>query len=329
MSALAEKFRVVDEGVHTRVKSAIKDAMEANFVIEEEKVNRKVETFSRKSIEFFVREKIDPKTLLDNTPVNSSKDSSESETQEEATYEIDDNSELKNQATESEKDLQKLEQILISDNDLLEEKAPDQLVLNEESDEIRPSEISEQMDDQKSNQPTDLKPDENPDTREAIETDTGNSQSYEEGFEAGRASALSELEEQEIDQIAVLKSIADKMADESFFDFDAISSKILETVTELSSERCGVLIDDYPKQFSDRIVEKLDQLRNLTQQRYVFFNETDLDSLKTLNEFDEIFENINVRVNPDLLRGDVVVKVGAVEVRDAAFADQLKDFQDG
>ena len=30
-------------------------------------------------------------------------------------------------------------------------------------------------------------------------------------------------------------------------------------------------------------------------------------------------------MNPDLLRGDVVVKVGAVEVRDAAFTDQPED----
>ena len=326
MSALAEKFIEVNEGVHTRVKSAIKNAMDANFVIEEEPVNRKAETFSRKSIDFFVREKIDPKTLFDNSSVSSTNDSLEPETQEEDTpSDIKDNVELKNENVDSENDLENLEKILTSDDDMVQENVKEQLEPVKKTDEIESPEIVEQKDGQNGGPPFDAKVDENSGIPAAVETDASNSQSYEEGFVAGRAAALSELEEQEIDQLAVLKSIANKMSDESFFDFEAISAKIMSTVNELSSERCGILIDEYPEKFSDRIVEKLEQLRNLTQTRHVFFNETDLESLKTLKEFDEIFENVNVRVNPNLLRGDVVVKVGAVEVREAAFTDQPED----
>ncbi|MAI58746.1 MAG: hypothetical protein CML56_07175 [Rhodobacteraceae bacterium] len=326
MSALAEKFREVDEGVHTRVKSAIKTAMQANFVIDDEPHNRKVEGFSKKPIEFFVREKIDPKTLLDKNSVSAAKGSSESKAQEDvSSIENIDATEEVTQDHISEKDIENLEKILISDDDAVADEAKDKLEAKNDAEEIVSPENAECTNDQNSVPSGGLKSDENSEIESANETDTGHSQSYEEGFEAGRASALSELEEKEIDQIEVLKLISNKISDESFFDFEAISQKILQTVTELSSERCGILIDENPAKFSDRIDEKLEQLRSLTQQRHVFFNQNDLEALKTLDEFEEIFENINVRVNPDLLRGDVVVKVGAVEVRDASFTDQLKD----
>ncbi|MGA0428341.1 MAG: FliH/SctL family protein [Paracoccaceae bacterium] len=151
---------------------------------------------------------------------------------------------------------------------------------------------------------------------------------YDEGFAAGRAAALSELEEQRLEHLGVLKSISEKLLTDSVFDFDNISKKVLDTVNELSSERCGLAIDENPEGFLKRIAAQIEQVRNLSEERSVFFNEEDLAALKSFEEFESYFAKAKVRSDPVLKRGDVVVKVGGVELRDAPFADYAQDIQD-
>ena len=59
----------------------------------------------------------------------------------------------------------------------------------------------------------------------------------------------------------------------------------------------------------------------MSDERCVFFNEQDLEALRTFEEFDEYFADAKVRSDSELKRGDVVVKVGGVELRDAPFSD--------
>ena len=158
--------------------------------------------------------------------------------------------------------------------------------------------------------------------------DDQQSELYDEGFAAGRAAALSELEEQRLEHLGVLKSISEKLLTDSVFDFDNISKKVLDTVNELSSERCGLAIDENPEGFLKRIAAQIEQVRNLSEERSVFFNEEDLAALKSFEEFESYFAKAKVRSDPVLKRGDVVVKVGGVELRDAPFADYAQDIQD-
>ena len=158
--------------------------------------------------------------------------------------------------------------------------------------------------------------------------DDQQSELYDEGFAAGRAAAMSELEEQRLEHLGVLKSISEKLLTDSVFDFDNISKKVLDTVNELSSERCGLAIDENPEGFLKRIAAQIEQVRNLSEERSVFFNEEDLAALKSFEEFESYFAKAKVRSDPVLKRGDVDVKVGGVELRDAPFADYAQDIQD-
>jgi hypothetical protein len=63
MSSLAEEFSRVDKENHSRMQGAIKHALTADFKVEEEPKHRQGNGFSKKPIEFFVREKIDPESL--------------------------------------------------------------------------------------------------------------------------------------------------------------------------------------------------------------------------------------------------------------------------
>jgi flagellar assembly protein FliH len=144
---------------------------------------------------------------------------------------------------------------------------------------------------------------------------------YEEGFAAGRAAALSELEEQRLEQLGVLKSIADRLQNEAAFDFENVSQKVLETVYNLSSERCGLGLDANPEGFLAYVQKKLDQVQLLADHKKVFFNAEDLESLQKFDEFEGIFHGVEVHQDGELKRGDVIVKVGGVEIRDTPFSD--------
>ena len=164
-------------------------------------------------------------------------------------------------------------------------------------------------------------PEEHDEDNTTISEPDQNTEAYEEGFSAGRAAALSELEEQRIEHLNVLKSISERLQNESCFDFDDISSKVLDTVYALSSQRCGLAIDSDAKGFLEHVEKQLDQIRSLSNEKRVSFNPEDLETLKSFEEFEEFFQDVDIKSDEDLNRGDVIVKVGGVEIRDAPFSD--------
>ena len=302
MSNLAEEFVTLDKENHVRMQGAIKTAISADFKVEESPKHNTNVSFSKKSIEFFVREKLDPASFpkskalsSENTRPAAEADHSSHDVSSEAPHNSDPTAAPQ---SEENSDLDDLAQVLAEEST---EPAPD-IELNQETTE-QPVNPQATVDDQQS-------------------------ELYEEGFAAGRAAALSELEEQRLEHLGVLKSISEKLLTDSVFDFDNISKKVLDTVNELSSERCGLAIDENPEGFLKRIAAQIEQVRNLSEERSVFFNEEDLAALKSFEEFESYFAKAKVRSDPVLKRGDVVVKVGGVELRDAPFADYAQDIQD-
>ena len=302
MSNLAEEFVTLDKENHVRMRGAIKTAISADFKVEEAPKHNHNAAFSKKPIEFFVREKIDPASFPKST-MRSSENVSPAADVDNSAHDVSAESTLNDDTTaapqsKENSDLNDLAQVLAEEST---EPAPD-IELNQETTEQR-------------------------DNSQAT-VDDQQSELYDEGFAAGRAAALSELEEQRLEHLGVLKSISEKLLTDSVFDFDNISKKVLDTVNELSSERCGLAIDENPEGFLKRIAAQIEQVRNLSEERSVFFNEEDLAALKSFEEFESYFATAKVRSDPVLKRGDVVVKVGGVELRDAPFADYAQDIQD-
>ncbi len=302
MSNLAEEFVTLDKENHVRMRGAIKTAISAYFKVEESPKHDSTAGFSKKSIEFFVREKLDPASFP-NSKALSSENTRPAAEADHSPHDVSSEAPHNSEPTaapqsEENSDLDDLAQVLAEEST---EPAPD-IELNQETTE-QPVNPQATVDDQQS-------------------------ELYDEGFAAGRAAALSELEEQRLEHLGVLKSISEKLLTDSVFDFDNISKKVLDTVNELSSERCGLAIDENPEGFLKRIAAQIEQVRNLSEERSVFFNEEDLAALKSFEEFESYFAKAKVRSDPVLKRGDVVVKVGGVELRDAPFADYAQDIQD-
>ena len=302
MSNLAEEFVTLDKENHVRMRGAIKTAISADFKVEESPKHNSNAGFSKKSIEFFVREKIEPASFPKSEAL-SSKNARPAAEADHSSHDVSSEAPQNSEPTAApqsgeDSDLDDLAQVLAEEST---EPAPD-IEFNQETTE-QPVNPQATVDDQQS-------------------------ELYDEGFAAGRAAALSELEEQRLEHLGVLKSISEKLLTDSVFDFDNISKKVLDTVNELSSERCGLAIDENPEGFLKRIAAQIEQVRNLSEERSVFFNEEDLAALKSFEEFESYFAKAKVRSDPVLKRGDVVVKVGGVELRDAPFADYAQDTQD-
>ena len=282
------------------MKDAIETAISADFKVEEAPKHDLNAGFSKIPLEFFVREKIDPASFVKTPP-----DDVPSPPAPEATGISPPSAEDESTVAEG-----------LKVDELSQESELDDLAQELAKDNVQSAETESQLD-----------------TTEPLvvheeQLDTQQSDHYDEGFAAGRAAALSELEEQRLEHLEVLKSISEKLLTDSVFDFDHISKKVLDTVNELSSERCGLTIDDNPEGFLKRIEARIEQVRNLSEERSVFFNEDDLQALKSFDEFENYFLKAQVRSDPALKRGDVVVKVGGVELRDAPFHDYESDAQD-
>ena len=302
MSNLAEEFVTLDKENHVRMRGAIKTAISADFKVEESPKHDSNAGFSKKSIEFFVREKIDPASF----PKSQALPSKNARPATEADHSSHDVSSEAPQNSEPTAAPQS------GENSDLDDLA--QVLAEESTEPEQDNELNQETTEQSVNPQTTV--------------DDQQSELYDEGFAAGRAAALSELEEQRLEHLGVLKSISEKLLTDSVFDFDNISKKVLDTVNELSSERCGLAIDENPEGFLKRIAAQIEQVRNLSEERSVFFNEEDLAALKSFEEFESYFAKAKVRSDPVLKRGDVVVKVGGVELRDAPFADYAQDIQD-
>ena len=302
MSNVSEDFAVLDKTNHKKMAAAVKAAMDADFKVEEKSLNDAERTFKRKSIAHFVKAKLSLEELrqggaaASDTPMPDPADSF-SEPQGDAQMAVDAGQAVS--GVDAAEDMDALTYLL--------EEDPQTEGTAEVEAGAQASVASAEP--------------ENQTQMSAPELEQEKTAAYEEGFAAGRAAALSELEEQRLEQLGVLKSISDRLQNEAAFDFENVSQKVLETVYNLSSERCGLGLDADPEGFLAYVQKKLDQVQLLADHKKVFFNAEDLESLQKFDEFEGIFHGVEVHQDGELKRGDVIVKVGGVEIRDTPFSD--------
>ena len=308
MSNVSEDFAVLDKTNHEKMAAAVKAAMDADFKVEEKSLNDAERTFKRKSIAHFVKAKLSLEELRQGGAAASDTPAPDpdalSEPQGDAQMAVDAGQAAS--GVEAAEDMDAL-------TSLLEEDPQTEVAAETRAGEQASAASAEP---------------ENQTQMSSPELEQEKNAAYEEGFAAGRAAALSELEEQRLEQLGVLKSIADRLQNEAAFDFENVSQKVLETVYNLSSERCGLGLDANPEGFIAHVQKKLDQVQLLADHKKVFFNAEDLESLQKFDEFEGIFNGVEVHQDRELKRGDVIVKVGGVEIRDTPFSDFEKQSVD-
>lgn len=318
MGTLAKDFSPLDTDKHARVRGAIKHALDADFKVEEEPKHKADLGFSKKPLAFFVRETIDPASLVSpaSSPVPEPKGDEKEEAEQEGAGQGTADQAGSEQADDPSHPAQEPAEIsgepaapagaknAVSDDD----DALEQFLTQDETSDTGAPDAATQTDSGSAlDQP-------------AENADNSSSESYEEGFAAGRAAAMSELEQQRLEHLEVLKSISDKLLSDDCFDFENISSRIVNMVNEMASERCGIAIEEAPEHFIKRIQQLLEQIRIQSNDRIISLNDMDLEALKSFEEFSQYFKDAQIKPDASLMRGEVIVQVGGVEIRDTPFS---------
>ena len=197
MSNVSEDFAVLDKTNHEKMAAAVKAAMDADFKVEEKSLNDAERTFKRKSIAHFVKAKLSLEELRQGGAAASDTPGPDpdalSEPQGDAQMAVDAGQAAS--GVEAAEDMDALTSLL--------EEDPQTEVAAEAGAGEQASAASAEPENQTQMSSPELEQEKNA--------------AYEEGFAAGRAAALSELEEQRLEQLGVLKSIADRLQNEAAF----------------------------------------------------------------------------------------------------------------
>ena len=136
----------------------------------------------------------------------------------------------------------------------------------------------------------------------------------QEGIEIGRKLALSEIEAEQKEAINTLKMLVNNIKEKETLDKSDLLQSILDVVTHLASERAGIIIDETPKIFKNKISKFIDEIEHASKKIILNLNPKDANLIKEITTNPLHDNNIELKENSELLRGDFIIQVGSVEM---------------
>ena len=136
----------------------------------------------------------------------------------------------------------------------------------------------------------------------------------QEGIEIGRKLALSEIEAEQKEAINTLKMLVNNIKEKETLDKSDLLQSILDVVTHLASERAGIIIDETPEIFKNKILKFIDEIEHASKKIILNLNPKDANLIKEITTNPLHDNNIELKENSELLRGDFIIQVGSVEM---------------
>ena len=136
----------------------------------------------------------------------------------------------------------------------------------------------------------------------------------QEGIEIGRKMALSEIEVEQKEAINTLKMLVNNIKEKETLDKSDLLQSILDVVTHLASERAGIIIDETPEVFKNKISKFIDEIEHASKKIILNLNPKDANLIKEITTNPLNDDNIELKENSELLRGDFIIQVGSVEM---------------
>ena len=235
--------------------------------------------------------------------------------------------EAKTNDINKESDLKKEAQIQEAEaknNDITEEKND----LNEESD-LNKDKIEDKQDHEQTrktieenliNKPID--PLEKGDNDKALQQnlmpDTNHKDPIEtakkEGIEIGKSMAISEMEEDHRKNVDAINLLINNIKAKETIDKSDLMNSITDVVTSLASERAGLEIDKTPQVLKDKIVAFVDEIEHATKKVILNLHPKDAELIKQITKGAQLDQNIELKENSELFRGDYILQMGSIEM---------------
>ncbi|MDC3092725.1 flagellar assembly protein FliH [Paracoccaceae bacterium] len=242
---------------------------------------------------------------------------------QEAEAKNNDITEEKNDLNE-ESDLKKEAQIQEAEaknNDITEEKND----LNEESD-LNKDKIEDKRDHEQTRKTTEEnlidKPIDPLEKEKALQQnlmpDTNHNDPIEtakkEGIEIGKSMAISEMEEDHRKNVDAINLLINNIKAKETIDKSDLMNSITDVVTNLASERAGLEIDKTPQVLKDKIVAFVDEIEYATKKVILNLHPKDAELIKQITKGAQLDQNIELKENSELFRGDYILQMGSIEM---------------
>ncbi|GIR95921.1 MAG: hypothetical protein CM15mP98_08910 [Paracoccaceae bacterium] len=283
------------------------------------------------------QDKIPERNLVDFKPVSINKIAAEASPQsqkvttpnqmnEEERAQIQE-AEAKTNDINKESDLKKEAQIQEAEaknNDITEEKND----LNEESD-LNKDKIEDKQDHEQTRKTTEenlidepIEPLEKEDNDKALQQNLMPDASHKdpietakkEGIEIGKSMAISEMEEDHRKNVDAINLLINNIKAKETIDKSDLMNSITDVVTNLASERAGLEIDKTPQVLKDKIVAFVDEIEHATKKVILNLHPKDAELIKQITKGAQLDQNIELKENSELFRGDYILQMGSIEM---------------
>ena len=159
-------------------------------------------------------------------------------------------------------------------------------------------------------------------TFETIETDTRKNEvdplisAKQEGIETGKKMAIESARNNLAEASKTLHSVIESLRGKDVLDKTNLMNSILTTITNIACERAGQIIDEHPKSFTEKILTFIDEIDKSSKKVILNLNPHDakLIGSSILEHYSD--NEIQIKENSDLFRGDSILQIGSIEIGD-------------
>ena len=135
-----------------------------------------------------------------------------------------------------------------------------------------------------------------------------------EGIEIGKKMALSEMETDLKKSIETLNMLIENIKSRETIDKSELMDSIIKVIITLASERAGLEIDKAPEILKKKIVAFVDEIEHASKKVIVNLNPKDAELIKEIAKEPHFVENIELKENSELFRGDFILQMGTIEM---------------
>ncbi len=135
-----------------------------------------------------------------------------------------------------------------------------------------------------------------------------------EGIEIGKKMAFSEMETDQKKSVEALNMLIKNIKNKETIDKSELMNSIINVIITLASERAGLEIDKTPEILKKRILAFVDEIEQASKKVVVNLNPKDAELIKKISKDLYFKENIELKENSELFRGDFILQMGTIEM---------------
>ena len=139
---------------------------------------------------------------------------------------------------------------------------------------------------------------------------------YQKGISEGVQQEQKKIIEEKENLIKYFDKLIKKINEKIFIDTNSLEKHIKQEIINIASERVGLLIDEMPKEFLEKIKSLSNTVRKKSEKKILKLNPDDLKSVEKIIQNETYFKQFVFLADKSLSRGDCVIEIGEISLED-------------